>query len=568
MSTGLYGATIGIIDTGFDLDHEFLRPKILKQETDEEIIDPELRKKLHGWNFHDNSHITAPVIQQDLLSDILKYRQLRAKGMKSGLTPEEYEWFGQKKVDAEFRNDLKKFKKHIHGTVVASIALREGENINIFPIRGLHIDVPVVAVESEIETTPQTPSQIKGEERFKREIKLSLSRVNKKFAKICLYLSIKKINIVNASYGITYKNIATKFQEMYLEATGQQIPAPLLSQYIDDYFNDLYESAIKTIKRYPNILFVFSAGNSGLDNDLFHHYPSRVKLDNTIAVAATNGDYLASFSNFGKNKVDIGAPGVGIQSIIPKVYSTDGTNVFSTSSGTSMAAPYISNLAAQMLNANPKLKPWQIKKIILETGDQKPSLEEKLISKAVANNAKALKAANLSREISIEHAIQLATLEIVPIQDEVSFNLSPAKVYEEATKKLMESIPVPIAPNEVTEDLDDGPELVPDVPKTIAPVNTEKKKKEKKEVEQIQTAPPTKPSSSLQTDQETVPQDNSEQPLSVDPSPKAQESDQDHSNQISEQSQQPSEDLPPSSSESQPEPHEVQHLESAPSSPQ
>jgi hypothetical protein len=30
-------ATIGIIDTGFDLDHEFLRPRIMKQETDEEL---------------------------------------------------------------------------------------------------------------------------------------------------------------------------------------------------------------------------------------------------------------------------------------------------------------------------------------------------------------------------------------------------------------------------------------------------------------------------------------------------------------------------------------------------
>ncbi|HLT23337.1 MAG TPA: S8 family serine peptidase, partial [Bacteriovoracaceae bacterium] len=319
-SSQLYGATIGIIDTGFDLDHEFLRPKILKQETDEEMIDPELKNKFHGWDFHDNSHIETPVIQnQDLLSDILKYRKLRAKGHSQGLTPEEYEWYGQKKADKEFRSELKKFRKHIHGTVVASIALREGENINIFPIRGLHIDVPVVAVESDIEPTPDLNSSITGIKKFEKEIKLSRDRVNRKFSKICLYLSLKKISIVNASYGITYKNIATKFQEMYLEYVGTEIPAPLLDQYINDYFNAIYESAAKTIKRYPNMLFVFSAGNSGLDNDLFHHYPSRVKLDNTITVSATNGDFLASFSNYGKTKADIGAPGVGIKSIIPKV---------------------------------------------------------------------------------------------------------------------------------------------------------------------------------------------------------------------------------------------------------
>ena len=43
-----YGATIAIIDTGFDLDHDYLKPNILKKETDEEAID------FHGWDFFDN----------------------------------------------------------------------------------------------------------------------------------------------------------------------------------------------------------------------------------------------------------------------------------------------------------------------------------------------------------------------------------------------------------------------------------------------------------------------------------------------------------------------------------
>lgn len=542
----LHGATIGIIDTGFDLDHEFLRPKILKQETDEEAIDPELKSKFHGWSFHDNSHVKVPVIQnQDLLADILKYRNLRAKGHKQGLTPEEYEWFNQKRIDTEFRSELKKFKKHIHGTVVASIALREGDNINIFPIRGLNIDIPVVAIESEIETPGQTSTAISGIKKFEQEIKLSRQRVNRKFTKICLYLSLKKINIVNASYGITHKNIATKFQEMYREYVGEEIPAPLLSQYIDDYFNDIYQSAIKTIKRYPNILFVFSAGNSGLNNDLFHHYPSRVKLDNTIAVAATNGDFLASFSNFGKSKVDIGAPGVGIQSIIPRVYSPNGTDVFSTSSGTSMAAPYISNLAAQISNANPKLKPWQIKKIILETGDQKAHLEDKLISKSIANNAKALKASNLSKEIALEHAIQLATLEIVPLQDEISLNFSPAKTYQETSRKLFNSLPAITTPNGIDDDETDEQEQTP-----------------------IKKDDSTKSSSSSPTDQVTEQPDNSVPLPSTDQVEKNQESDQDHSNQTPTQSLKPSEDLPPSSSQLPPSPPENQSPELEPSLPQ
>jgi hypothetical protein len=37
-------ATIAIIDTGFDLDHDFLKPRVLKQETDEEAINPNLKE--------------------------------------------------------------------------------------------------------------------------------------------------------------------------------------------------------------------------------------------------------------------------------------------------------------------------------------------------------------------------------------------------------------------------------------------------------------------------------------------------------------------------------------------
>ncbi len=66
-------ATIAIIDTGFDLDHDFLRPKILKKETDEEVID------YYGWDFFDNSHLKKSVIEdKSSLQEILLYRSLRA----------------------------------------------------------------------------------------------------------------------------------------------------------------------------------------------------------------------------------------------------------------------------------------------------------------------------------------------------------------------------------------------------------------------------------------------------------------------------------------------------------
>ncbi len=70
--------------------------------------------------------------------------------------------------------------------------------------------------------------------------------------------------------------------------------------------------------RDQGVLFVASAGNSGMDNDSRPHYPSGYDVANVIAVAATNDDdSMASFSNFGAETVDVGAPGVGILSTFP-----------------------------------------------------------------------------------------------------------------------------------------------------------------------------------------------------------------------------------------------------------
>ena len=445
------GTTIAIIDTGFDLDHDFLKPKILKKETDEEAINPGL-KEFSGWSFHDNSHLKEPVIKdQSLLQEILLYRNLRAKGHREGLSLDEFEWFKKRSSDKNFMSQVKNFKKHSHGTFVAGIALREGENINIFPIRGLHIPNPVVAVEDTSAPETLVLKSKTPEEKFSEEIKNSQDRVVKKFAKICRYLNLNRIDIVNASYGITYKNITSKFREKYRELTGKEIDEPRLQFMVKLYFEDLMRRTSNIISKYPKMLFVFSAGNSGLNNDLYPHYPSKIKLPNTISVGAMNGDFLASFSNFGQQHVDIGAPGVAILSLVPKVYSTDGKEMYSPSSGTSMAAPYISNLAAQILNVNKRLTPAEIKKIILETGDEKEHLKTQMISGSIVNNKKAMKAALLTRDMGVDTSIALAETGLIPMEDSISMGQPPASSPEDLQNKMMDAIPKNITPQEIEE---------------------------------------------------------------------------------------------------------------------
>ncbi|MGZ4164772.1 MAG: S8 family peptidase, partial [Tumebacillaceae bacterium] len=71
------------------------------------------------------------------------------------------------------------------------------------------------------------------------------------------------------------------------------------------------------------LLFVSAAGNSSLDLDTVTDYPASFKLPNQINVAALNNEgYLADFSNYGANSVDIAAPGVDVLSTVPRTIDT------------------------------------------------------------------------------------------------------------------------------------------------------------------------------------------------------------------------------------------------------
>lgn len=107
-------------------------------------------------------------------------------------------------------------------------------------------------------------------------------------------------------------------------------------------------------------VFVAAAGNAGSNNDSTPMYPATYDVPNVISIAATTDyDYLASFSNFGLGSVDLGSPGVYILSTVPN-------DTFGTSSGTSMAAPFVSGTAIQMKVEAPTMLGYQIRSILLD----------------------------------------------------------------------------------------------------------------------------------------------------------------------------------------------------------
>ena len=123
------------------------------------------------------------------------------------------------------------------------------------------------------------------------------------------------------------------------------------------------EAEKQAIEGAPNILFIVSAGNERYDNDFHPLYPASYDLPNIISVAASNySDALASYSNYGKQTVDVAAPGLGIMGTVPG-------NEYEGWTGTSMAAPLVSGVAAMILAKYPSASVAEIKARLLRTVD-------------------------------------------------------------------------------------------------------------------------------------------------------------------------------------------------------
>lgn len=116
-----------------------------------------------------------------------------------------------------------------------------------------------------------------------------------------------------------------------------------------------------------DVLIVVGAGNDALNTDVQPCYPVSTNLDGVsspifIKVGASdktdNPKLPAFFSNYGKETVDIFAPGMNIQSC--------GLNdSFTMSSGTSDAAPVVAGVAAILMSYYPDLTSAQIKEYLL-----------------------------------------------------------------------------------------------------------------------------------------------------------------------------------------------------------
>jgi thermitase len=149
----------------------------------------------------------------------------------------------------------------------------------------------------------------------------------------------------------------------------------LRSRALEDVIRKAYEEGI---------LFVAASGNDSLSTDLLPQYPASYNLGNLISVAALNRkDELASFSNYGVNSVHIAAPGANI-------LSTWLGNEYEEHSGTSMATPMVSGIAALVLSKRPALSVEELRSTLFNSVDKLPSLNGKVATGGRINAAKAV----------------------------------------------------------------------------------------------------------------------------------------------------------------------------------
>ena len=161
------------------------------------------------------------------------------------------------------------------------------------------------------------------------------------------------------------------------------------------------------------VLLVHAAGNDAKDLDHDYNFPNPTFLKNdqrapnwlTIGASGDpkNGGLSAGFSNYGKNEVDVFAPGVDIYSSIP------GGNTYGNASGTSMASPVTAGVAAFLLEYYPTLTPEQIKYVLEKSSvapsikAEKPGTEEEISFAELSKNGgmvNAFEAAKLAAQIT------------------------------------------------------------------------------------------------------------------------------------------------------------------------
>ncbi|HEY5917714.1 MAG TPA: S8 family peptidase [Chryseolinea sp.] len=147
--------------------------------------------------------------------------------------------------------------------------------------------------------------------------------------------------------------------------------AQIINMSFGKSFSPQKEAVDKAVKyaESKGVLLIHAAGNDGDDIDKESNYPNKVLKSGVesktwLEIGASSwgadGNFVGSFSNYGKKSVDLFAPGV-------QIYSTVPNNNYEDLQGTSMACPATAGVAALVMSYFPDLTADQVKTILKES---------------------------------------------------------------------------------------------------------------------------------------------------------------------------------------------------------
>ncbi len=426
--SGAQAASIAVIDSGLDYKHEMIVPNLWSNPL--EVYDRRdndgngYQDDVHGWNFAEqNGEIIDYKYLGTFSPDCKKYFDVQGKMFLGQATESEIAWLRAKVEDPAFLAEMGKFGNFIHGTHVAGISILQSNNTAM----GIKL-LPTEVKLAEIFAPTMKAALFSRWDLLQKGFDLIAKTQMQQLTQIAAFIHSHKIDVANGSFGTGFNQVKAITDNAFKILFFRKPKEDESNKAAGMLIAAMVKHGKDFVKAAPNTLFVFAAGNDGLSNDEFGTSPANIKADNVISVGATyKNQFFASFSNYGVKNVDIAAPGMLIRSAIPG-------NEYLDVSGTSQAAPFVANVAAQIKDANPKLTPLEIKTILMSTVDKKSFLATRVTAGGQVNTDRAVVAAQMSVTMPVAEAVKRSR---VQVQDETSMK---SMVYPKAV------IPLPLSP--------------------------------------------------------------------------------------------------------------------------
>lgn len=419
----LLPTVISIIDTGSNLEHLSLRPHAFENKAEiRDGLDNDRNNYVddhQGWNF---INMIPEVFEAHLYphfeEDFYTYYEVRKKRSLKIQTEEEENWYQEKRKDDAFQEKRDLFRRYIHATHVAGLASGLGlkeiigeahfERLNYRPrLMGItYLGDATSGPAVEPTYTPLIKGSFEARLSHLHTFLKSYLKWQESKLRLAIDYSAQFSQVVNCSFGISPKGARSMAESWWEDEFGKtliedQTELERLTKNLRDGLLALTENIVED---YKDVLFVFSAGNTGLMTEEETHYPSGTKCDHCLSVGATLGTMeMASFSNHAPTRVSLFAPGVGMKSTVSYDRSLP-------VNGTSQAAPQVAYAAARVFDVAKErgipIRASLVKRILMATVDKKEFLKEKCASEGIVNPLRASLATKLLKNKDFESAIK------------------------------------------------------------------------------------------------------------------------------------------------------------------